>query len=108
MPTRPGSCNGLGIFWDVAGDDIYRVEAATTLGRANTASRGGTRDRVDTIGLFLDTGGRDAYPPIKEFAGNGRLWTQTGTDPKPLATERGAGIDTTWTAGSESDWRTRR
>ncbi|MDM7914342.1 MAG: hypothetical protein QUU85_03625, partial [Candidatus Eisenbacteria bacterium] len=102
-----GNANGIGIFWDVTGDDRYRVEAATTLGRANIGSRGGLRDRIESIGLFLDTGGRDSYPPSKEFAGNGRLWTQAGTDEEhPLDTERGAGIDTTWTSGPS--WRERR
>jgi hypothetical protein len=104
-----GNANGIGLFWDRNGDDLYRVEAATTLGRANTASRGGMRDRIDTIGLFLDTGGIDSYPYAKGFAGNGRLWTQTGTDEEhPLDTERGAGIDTTWAPGGEPGWRARR
>jgi hypothetical protein len=104
-----GNANGIGIFWDVAGDDAYRVEAPTTLGRANIGSRGGLRDRMESLGLFVDTGGRDAYPTAKGFTGNGRSWTQTGTDEAhPLDTERGAGIDTTWTPDDEPAWRTRR
>lgn len=93
-----GNANGIGFFWDLAGDDQYSVEAATTLGLANTASRGGIRDRIVSLGLFVDTGGRDSYPVAKGFAGNGRLWTQPGTDREhPLASEKGAGVDTTWT-----------
>ncbi|MBM3286873.1 MAG: hypothetical protein FJY88_05930 [Candidatus Eisenbacteria bacterium] len=101
-----GNANGIGIFWDLTGDDTYSVTAATSLGRANTDSRGGLRDRIDTIGLFLDTGGRDAYPTEKAFAGDGRLWTQPGLNEAiPLDAERGAGVDTTWTPGAERRWR---
>ncbi len=104
-----GNANGIGLFWDLAGNDTYRVEAATALGRANIGSRGGLRDRMETIGLFLDTGGADSYPSSKGFAGNDRLWTQEGTDTEhPLDTERGAGIDTTWIPGAEPGWRMRR
>jgi hypothetical protein len=102
-----GNANGIGFFWDVAGDDVYNVEAGTTLGRANIGSRGGLRDRMETLGLFVDTGGRDAYPAGKPFARNGGLWTQSGTDVEhPLDTERGAGIDTTWVPGAGASWRT--
>ncbi len=104
-----GNANGIGFFWDLSGDDVYNVEAATTLGRANIDSRGGMRDRITTLGLFLDTGGKDTYPAAKAFAGNDRLWTQTGTNTDlPLDTERGAGIDTTWTPGDKPGWRARR
>ena len=104
-----GNANGIGFFWDVRGDDHYTVEAAMTLGRANTASRGGPRDRIETLGLFVDTGGRDTYPAGKRFAGNNRLWTQTGPDVEaPLDTERGVGIDTDWSPGEEPSWRARR
>lgn len=89
-----GNANGIGIFWEASGDDRYEVEAATTLGRSNVAGRGGLRDRMKNLGLFLDTGGRDTYPAAKDFAGNDRLWTQQGTDQEiPLATEIGVGLD---------------
>jgi hypothetical protein len=101
-----GNANGIGFFWDVAGDDVYRAEAATTFGRANIGSRGGLRDRMETLGLFVDTGGRDVYPVSRECAGNGRLWTQAGTDAAhPLDTERGVGIDTTWAPARVPGWR---
>lgn len=103
-----GNANGSGIFWDVEGADTHLVKAETTLGRANTDSRGGVRDRIDTIGLFLDTGGRDACPTGKVFARNGRLWTQRGVNEAfPLDTERGAGVDTTWAPGAVRSWRAR-
>jgi hypothetical protein len=104
-----GNANGIGLFWDQAGDDAYEVEAATTLGRANVASQGSIRDLRETIGLFLDTGGLDRYPAGKGFAGNGRLWTQTGTDTtRILETERGAGIDTTWSPAGGAEGTKRR
>jgi hypothetical protein len=104
-----GNANGIGLFWDLRGDDQYSVVAETTLGRANTGSRGGPRDLMETLGIFLDTGGIDSYPASKEYAGNDRLWTQTGRNTEqPLDTERGVGFDTTWAPSDQPGWRTRR
>ncbi len=91
-----GNANGIGIFWDKQGNDIYNVTAATTLGRSNVAGRGGLRDYIKCLGLFLDTGGLDTYPEQYDFAGNNTLWTQPGTnteDPLPEI-ELGVGFDT--------------
>lgn len=90
-----GNANGIGLFWDFTGDDAYNVSAATTFGRANNGPRGGLRDFIRGLGLFIDTGGSDTYPAAYAFADNNRMWTQRGTDeanPLPL-TELGAGID---------------
>ncbi len=92
---RGGNANGIGIFWDMRGDDNYKVAAGTTLGRANIGSRGGLRDLFLNLGLFIDTGGNDTYPPALAFAGNNKMWTQRGTDeanPLPLV-ELGVGVD---------------
>ncbi len=88
-----GNANGIGIFWDKNGDDAYNVSAAMTLGRANIdAPRGGLRDKMLCLGLFLDTGGKDKYS--KQFAGNGKTWTQEGLNERePLASEKGVGLD---------------
>ncbi|MEW5875059.1 MAG: hypothetical protein AB1752_07770 [Candidatus Zixiibacteriota bacterium] len=90
-----GNANGIGLFWDKAGDDVYEVTAATTLGRANTASRGSLRDSILTLGVFLDTGGgKDTYPSDKPFAQNDTVWTQRGTDTTSvLNSEKGCGGD---------------
>ncbi|NIP43009.1 MAG: hypothetical protein GWO41_00375 [candidate division Zixibacteria bacterium] len=91
-----GNANGIGIFWDKSGDDSYYVTAATTLGRANVASRGSLRDYIMCLGLFLDTGGNDLYPEEYDFARNNTLWTQPGTnteEPLPKI-ELGVGYDT--------------
>jgi hypothetical protein len=87
-----GNANGIGLFWDASGDDNYIVEAQTTLGRANVGSRGGMRDHMLCLGLFVDGGGVDEYS--KEFAGNGKKWTQQGrnTD-QPIEVEKGVGVD---------------
>ena len=90
-----GNANGIGIFLDKMGDDTYNVTAATTLGRANIASRGSLRDHIKCLGLFLDTGGTDIYPADYNFAKNNSLWTQPGTntdDPLPEV-ELGVGYD---------------
>ncbi len=93
-----GNANGLGFFHDVAGDDTYDVTAPTTLGRANIGRRGGLRDLILSLGVFLDTGGKDTYPEKYNFAGDGKRWRQRGTNTKqPLETEIGVGLD----SGSE-------
>jgi len=89
-----GNASGIGIFWDFAGDDTYAPTGATTLGRGNNG-RGGLRDYMRVIGVFIDTGGADTYPTEFAFAGNNRMWTQEGAntdDPLPLV-ELGAGVD---------------
>ena len=88
-----GNANGVGIFWDRNGNDTYNVSAAMTLGRANIdAPRGGLRDKMLCLGLFVDTGGKDRYS--KPFAGNGKIWTQTGLNERePIPTEKGVGLD---------------
>jgi hypothetical protein len=93
-----GNANGIGIFWDKCGNDRYNSTAALTLGRSNTMSRGGLRDYINTIGIFLDTGGLDAYPlaypDSADLFLNNTIWTRPGiiADPK-LATEKGVGYD---------------
>ncbi len=88
-----GNANGIGIFWDKLGDDTYNVSAGTTLGRANIEGpRGGIRDKMLCMGLFMDTGGKDKYS--KPFAKNGKIWTQKGANEKePIPMEKGVGLD---------------
>jgi hypothetical protein len=93
-----GNANGIGMFWDKRGDDEYNCTAATTLGRANRAGRGGLRDQINTIGIFLDTGGHDsyplAYPDSVELFRDNHLWTRPGLNTEaPLETEKGVGYD---------------
>jgi hypothetical protein len=91
-----GNANGIGIFWDKHGADVYDVSAATTLGRSNVASRGGLRDYILCLGLFLDTGGIDTYPADEKygFAKNNSRWRQYGTNTdQPLEVEKGVGYD---------------
>ncbi len=91
-----GNANGIGIFWDKSGDDSYSVSQPTTLGRSNVASRGGLRDYILCLGLFLDTGGNDTYPRKNafDFAGDNKLWIQHGLNKEiPLEVEKGVGFD---------------
>lgn len=90
-----GNANGMGLFVDHGGADVYAVERATTLGRANHASRGSVRDLLLSLGVFIDLGGdEDQYPESHSFARNNSLWTQAGTNTEqPADTECGVGID---------------
>jgi hypothetical protein len=90
-----GNANGIGILWDQASGNTYNVTAGTTLGKANIGARGGLRDYMLCLGLFLNTGGgRDTYPADKKFALDNHLWLQPGDDKTaPLAMEKGVGLD---------------
>lgn len=71
----------LALFWDRRGDDVYEADPTPTgeqKGWSDTLPFGTTtfyepmrniRDDMDAVGIFLDTGGKDAYPagfPAKE------------------------------------------
>lgn len=88
-----GNANGMGFFWDVAGDDTYVVRPSITLGRGNNPGTEGTlRGRNLTLGLFLDTGGNDQYPAEISAAKNNTLWSMTEPGSKG-GPNRGAGLD---------------
>lgn len=88
-----GNANGIGIFWDVAGDDRYEVQPGITLGRSSIGARGTLRELALCLGLFCDTGGDDTYPEALPFARNNALWTQPGASQPPMEREVGVGID---------------
>ncbi len=86
-----GNANGMGIFWDWNGDDVYETHGGTTLGRAN-ASPGGPREFLGCFGVFVDGGGNDTYK--EAYAGNGQKWIGPKSDEKhPNAYEIGVGVD---------------
>ena len=92
-----GNANGIGLFHDHAGDDTYVAAAGTTtLGRASAdpAVKGSLRERNLTVGLFLDTGGRDRYPEGMKWARDGAAWTMTDSGAGPFPSVRGGGLDT--------------
>ncbi|MDW8105569.1 MAG: hypothetical protein RMK92_11200 [Armatimonadota bacterium] len=88
-----GNANGIGVFWDAAGDDRYEVQPGITLGRSSIGARGTLRERALCLGLFCDTGGKDVYPEALPFARNDALWTQPGASQPPMKHECGVGID---------------
>lgn len=86
-----GNANGIGIFWDWDGNDVYETHGGTTLGRAN-ASPGGPREFLGCYGIFVDGGGNDVYK--EGYAGNGKKWIGPKSDEKhPNPYEIGVGID---------------
>lgn len=62
-----GLTNSFGLFIDYEGDDVYQITEKLGLGDANWK-----RD-MGGIGIFLDLGGNDVYPPHK-LARNSRYW----------------------------------
>jgi hypothetical protein len=89
------NANGIGVFVDLAGDDLYQARSKeANFGRANPIGRGTLRERGFALGLFLDAGGNDSYPPGVEFAGNGRNWIVWAIqNERPTESQLGLGTD---------------
>ncbi len=89
------NANGIGIFVDLAGDDLYQARRnEANFGRANPIGRGTLRERGFALGLFLDAGGNDSYPPNVEFAGNERNWIIWAIqNERPTESQLGLGMD---------------
>lgn len=86
-----GNVNGIGIFVDHQGDDVYRTKQGTTLGRAH-GSTNGPRSLLYTIGLFIDRSGNDSYSA--DWAKEKSRWRAPRTDEtNPSPYEIGVGID---------------
>ncbi|MCK6439048.1 MAG: hypothetical protein L6Q71_02465, partial [Planctomycetes bacterium] len=90
-----GNLNAIGLLWDRRGDDAYRLHVTVdpddkkkaeqtksdkviknkqNIGIGNSVKREGAmgsfRDRMLTLGLFLDTQGKDSYTVPMEFKDN--------------------------------------
>lgn len=89
------NANGIGIFVDLAGDDLYQARRnEANFGRANPIGRGTLRERGFALGLFLDAGGNDSYPPNIDFAGNERNWIIWAIqNERPTESQLGVGMD---------------
>jgi hypothetical protein len=65
-----GSEGGMGIFFDEGGNDRY-ASRGISLGESSAAAPGSLRERLITLGLFIDGGGEDAFPSSQTWAANG-------------------------------------
>lgn len=92
--------NSIAVFWDRQGDDVYkRIQPfdPAQLGNRPFGSAApyppmrNFRDRLMSVGVFLDTGGRDVYPSGMTAAEESSWHLQTG----PLFW--GYGYDGSWT-----------
>jgi len=70
LSVGAGGVNGVGIFCDNAGDDLYNCGTSYTLGSGQWVDK----RAAGSIGVFLDFDGNDRYP--KEPYGNEKSWTQ--------------------------------
>ncbi|HEX7318767.1 MAG TPA: hypothetical protein VF399_00210 [bacterium] len=86
-----GNANGMGLFMDMTGNDSYITHGGITLGGASTASRGGLRDMMKTLGIFIDGKGHDSYkePSTRDH----KYWRQKPPLEPPLETEWCIGVD---------------
>lgn len=90
-----GNSNGIGIFLEERGNDRYKIRTnSANLGRANPSDAGTLRERALCLGLFIDLGGNDTFPPELDFAGNSRSWLiWARQNEKPAESQVGVGID---------------
>lgn len=86
-----GDLCSIGLFWDRRGDDVYEVvwndlgpdngwNETPPFGSATTGEpMRSFRDELSTYGVFLDTGGRDAYTwdkTARQEARDDHVWTR--------------------------------
>lgn len=92
-----GYTNGLGVFVNLGGDDLYRSASEPTLGCAALGDGESQPARwgVPTVGIFVEVGGEDTYDVTSPVArGNGLSWIDVGhSEPDAGASEHGGGID---------------
>lgn len=90
--------NGVALFAELDGNDDYRLGGGRCLafGAAHLNHWGTSREALPNIGLFMDLGGRDAYPAHCAHAGEDRTWHWPRTQPQhTLPAEHGHGLDGT-------------
>jgi hypothetical protein len=74
-----GDMNSIGLFCDQQGDDAYHVSGYSYLGAASSHSVGRElfRQRISTIGVFLDLAGKDQYPSHGRTKNNAAWYHQS-------------------------------
>lgn len=96
LSVGSGNNNGFGFFWDKAGDDDYTRVRGTSLtfgtGRLEPAFKNSIRERNPSLGIFLDSGGNDSYPPKLARTGNNTSWLMPREE-TAFASQLGAGLD---------------
>ena len=86
-----GNFQGIGIFHDWSGDDVYNTSGGFNLGGARGLLQG-ARAYLYTFGVFVDGGGNDTYTDTR--VRNGIRWISPKSDTtKPDPYEIGVGID---------------
>jgi hypothetical protein len=90
-----GSAQGLGLFINLGGDDVYDGPAGLGFGAAHAEVPPGARRAAPTYGFFVHAGGRARYlsPDRPPGVTAGEVWTgrvEPAGDPGPA---RGAGGD---------------
>ena len=98
-----GNCTGIGLYVDAAGSDTYVASSGGTYGMARTSGECDGqpgRQRVATMGYFVDCGGDDDYSEVPDGTGqegtihrdNDTTWVYTGTSEHDIV-QFGGGID---------------
>jgi hypothetical protein len=94
LSAGASNCNGIGLFVDNAGDDLYLASSDYGSGMGNVSSECiSTRPTAVSIGLMIDARGQDTYSyPASAFAvpSEGGTW---GHARNAKASEHGGGVD---------------
>jgi len=90
------STNGMGFFWDKQGDDTYITNSMDSMGavlwRVNPSLS--FRSMAKTVGIFLDTGGKDTFKTPNPDIKNNTSWKAVQKNPPYLlGIYQGTGID---------------
>ena len=102
--------NSSALFIDGKGNDVYRVlgPECRAFGVAQLSEWGTYAEDVPNIGIFLDLGGVDRYPPFCNARANDTRWNWKRQHPTfSLRSETGAGIDGEFTMPVFTEPRTR-
>lgn len=98
LALAAGNADGIGLVWDLEGDDSYNANANNTLGFANSADYGEIPGftALKCIGLLLDLAGVDSYerPDMDSVdIGNDKVWVNPPAHENLGHIEKGGGID---------------
>jgi len=94
LSAGASNCNGIGLFVDNGGNDLYRSDSDYGSGMGNVSEEcKDTRSASRSIGIMIDAGGADVYEYPKSVfptPANNAKW---GHSRNGLASEYGFGID---------------
>src|SRR5690606_3690453 len=79
-----GNANGIGGFFDLAGNDVYQASQSTSIGYGAQSREQSLRKYSLCLGTFFDGHGNDRYTSPNAYVKNGgRIANRESTDGVP-------------------------